>query len=99
MAMRNEFDGTARTPRTGSMSRVLVIGIVACGTLTLLHAQGPTLPPKSESGSAPDTRLITSTQRDEYFISPEDLLDVNVYDMPDIDRKSTRLNSSHVSIS
>ena len=84
MATRNEFDGTARGPRTASMYRVLVIGIVACGTLTLLHAQGPTLPPKSESGSAPDTRLITSTQRDEYFISPEDLLDVNVYDMPDM---------------
>ena len=84
MAMRNEFDGTARVQRTGFISRVLVIGIVACGTLMLLHAQGPTLPPKSESGRAPDTRLITSAQRDEYFISPEDLLDVNVYDMPDM---------------
>jgi len=38
---------------------------------------------------ATDSRLVSSGSRDEYVISPEDVLDVNVYDMPDMSCECT----------
>jgi polysaccharide biosynthesis/export protein len=81
------LDGIARTRKAGAILCVVVSGIALCGALTVLRAQIPAPPAKpgsTRAKPATDGRLVSSGSRDEYLISPEDVLDVNVYDMPDM---------------
>ena len=92
MSTVHGLDGIARTRQAGAILRAIVSGIVACGALTFLRAQSPAPPAKSgltRAKPATDSRLVSSGSRDEYVISPEDVLDVNVYDMPDMSCECT----------
>src|SRR5438552_17752094 len=92
MSTFHELDGIARTRSVGAILRAVVSGIALCGALTFLRAQSPAPPAKpgsTRAKPATDGRLVSSGSRDEYLISPEDVLDLNVYDMPDMSCECT----------
>jgi polysaccharide export outer membrane protein len=92
MSTLHELDRTAWTRSAGAIFRALMRGMVVWGALTLLQAQSPAPPAKSDSGNrelAADTRRVSGAHRDDYLISTEDVLAVNVYDMPDMSCECT----------
>jgi len=92
MSTFHELDGIARARSVGAILRAVVSGIALCGALTFLRAQSPAPPAKpgsTRAKPATDGRLVSSGSRDEYLISPEDVLDLNVYDMPDMSCECT----------
>src|SRR5437016_9794180 len=92
MSTFHELDGIARTRSVGAILRAVVSGIALSGALTFLRAQSPAPPARpgsTRAKPATDARLVSSGSRDEYLISPEDVLDVNIYDMPDMSCECT----------
>src|SRR2546430_13802816 len=93
MSTFHKLDGIARTRSVGAILRAIASGIAVGGALTsFLTAQTPAPPAKSGLTSAKpatEARLVSTGPRDAYLISPEDVLNVNVYDMPDMSCECT----------
>src|SRR5947199_4765680 len=101
MSTFHELDGIVRTRSVGAILRAVVRGIALGGALTFLRAQSPAPPAKSGSTRAKpatDGRLVSSGSHDEYLISSEDVLGVNVYDMPDMSCECTVSTAGTISL-
>ena len=101
MSTARGLDRIARTRKAGAILCAVISGIAVCGALTFLRAQSPAPPAKSGSTRAKpatDGRLVSSGSHDEYLISPEDVLAVNVYDMPDMSCECTVSTAGTISL-